>query len=160
MNKRIVVGFLAVGLVGFPAASASAEAPPSPDLTGTWEGEYECSALFEGLPATETVPTTMEVSHVSDTEVRMRILPNFFYNGFAVGQVGKLTKGAVTFVECRTSPDSPVFNEVFSARFDTQKELRGRSAFNREFVTVGGMCVLDFVRTDTADPGIPACPTQ
>lgn len=160
MNKGLrALLTITIGLLtGLAPAAAQ---PPSPDLTGTWEGGWTCNTLAEGVPTVLVDDeSVMKITHVSDTEVRMSNLAGLelFYSGFAVGWEGQPSKGAVTFVACQTNPNDFAYNEILSARFDTATgRLRGYSAFNERLTFVGGACKWSFTRVDTADPGVPAC---
>ena len=150
-------------LVALTVASSSVAQPPSPDLTGTWEGGWSCNTLSDGEPSVQSNDeVVVEISHVSDNEVRMSLFDGGLpYNGFAVGWEGYPNRGAVTFVACSTRPDDIAFNEIASLRFDLATgKMGGFSTYNERLTFVGGACRWSITRVDIADPGVQPCPPE
>jgi len=140
---------------------------PVPNLTGTWEGKYTCKVLLNGV---QTKTTTMDVlgtpisilklTH-TDTALNADSDARFHYAGFAAAQAKDSTKGAVTFVECSTTPGSNAYNEMLSVTVNTKPAhatLKGIDVYNSGGSEVGGICKYNYKRVDTADPGIGPCP--
>lgn len=157
------LGTFAVAGAGVGVRSAAAQAP---DLTGTWTGEATCNG-FDGTKFKVTCCPTLEISHASPTELHVRlpqdddtVLETFLYFGRIVPDADKpAEKGEVVLVGCDTTNTLPEDSQMGrgSVKIGNKSTLKGQSFF---FETVTGIqtCKWSYKRTDTADPGVPACP--
>ena len=145
--------FLAVGVV--PGSAF--------DMTGTWEGGWTCRVQHNGTFTSFSVKAvTMQVTQQDSTVYLDFFNGKYHYSGWAEADSENANRGAVTVVECRTSPTSTAFNEVISARVKTSGggEFSGTSTYSLidPLVTdIGGICKLTFKRTSAADPGVGPC---
>lgn len=77
MKLRIFAALSCLGIVSLAATPAFPQAPPSPNLTGTWVGGYSCDWLNDGVPEQITLgDRIITISHVSDSEIRMDLQPD------------------------------------------------------------------------------------
>jgi len=137
------------------------------DATGTWDGGWTCRVQHNGTPVTFTKEAiVMKITQQGSTVYVDADNDKYHYGGWAGADTENAGRGAVTLVECRTSPTSTAFNEVISATVKASSrggKLTGISAYS--FIAppdtdISGMCKLSFRRTSAADPGVGPCPPK
>jgi hypothetical protein len=107
------------------------------NMTGTWEGRWDCRVLENGIFTTLSNPfSIMKITHVGSIVYVDLDNGSYRYRGWAGAEKKKPNRGATTVVDCQTSPESRLSNEVISANVTTAPsetpsgQFYGISAYN------------------------------
>jgi hypothetical protein len=161
MIPQLAAMTLALGVVAYTPTAAAAL-----DLTGTWEGRWTCKDVTSGADAKPGGTLTMMVSQIGgDVQTSVEWFArdgapyrSETFQGHVQELAAKPGQGASTLVAC----SSAAYAEALSARVKVSASsatFKGSSAYEAPGATVGGTCKYSLKRTDTADPGVAACPT-
>jgi hypothetical protein len=139
------------------------------DLRGTWVGAFVCKLEdANGRSTLRNASSTLEISQPGGpgtSPIHVRIDGVDLYSGSIVPSASKPTeRGVGALVACGTSDTTVAgsFSEIELIHWKVDP-VSGRGSIRKSgvFVTTGvevGDCKGGWVRSETADPGIGACP--
>lgn len=142
--------------------SLSATHAAAVDMTGTWEGQAVCKGFFNGTKVKDTFGAPVTITQTG-SDLNMEFL-GVRYNGEIIDDAADPNKGQGSFVACSTAAEPLAdYNETghITVQITSKKStFKATSVFttavNGSIVTVE-TCKWKFTRTDTVDPGVPAC---
>ena len=155
---RFTLLLAAAALVAVPAGAI--------DLTGTWEGSFNCSE-FDGVKFKFTEKNEiLLITHVGNAlNIDWDGKP---IAGIAINDASKPDeKGAAALVDCRTTTDPTTGYAELASLTAKMNRLKGKGSLKGTSVYTGSGVMLDWVGTckwkfkliDLADPAVPAtCP--
>lgn len=137
------------------------------NMTGIWRGRWDCRVQENGtFTIIKNLHSVMKITHTGSTVYVDLDHGSFHYSGWARANNGNANRGATTVVECRTSPTSPVYNEIISAEVTAPSgtgrgKFIGASTYNStdDVIDIGGVCSYIFERVSSIDPGVGPCPS-
>ena len=131
------------------------------DLTGSWDGEAECTGFFAGAKYKETFTgSTLNISQ-SGLDINMEFL-GVVYNGAVIVDSKDSRKGEGSFLSCNTQVEPiGVFNEIGHMKVQVDN-LKNKTSFKAVSVYAQGAgnvatCKWTFERTSANNPNVSAC---